>query len=215
MIPADENLIKKLQGKTFAETSDEDFKELMDAHMRNDPTESHGITYGPIHLEALDMIFDILDHIIPCKECGNCCKGMREILMLDTEALRIADSLGMTLDRMLSEYHIKQKLSEGQVYFTYIINGMPQCPFLCNDKCSIYDIRPLVCKTFPIHEDERNGKSDIYLANRFKCERSKEIKEMAYAINLFSFIKTKYPEECDAYMKLIESKYKIANGDKQ
>ena len=85
---------------------------------------------------------------IDCKSCANCCKEMRP-LVLEDEIQPICNKFGILKEEFKNKYLEKDE-EEGE----YIINKKP-CPFLDNNQCSIYDIRPEDCKSFPhLHKEE-------------------------------------------------------------
>jgi uncharacterized protein len=75
---------------------------------------------------------------IDCRTCANCCKT-RHPLFSRVEVQRIADYLGMTAAELRARY-----LEIDQEAAKYITRELP-CPFLKDNLCSIYDVRPSVC----------------------------------------------------------------------
>lgn len=81
-----------------------------------------------------------------CTSCGKCCTGKGGIVSLtESEAQNIAQFLKMSFKKFMTLYCTKQM---GK----YILKddpGTDNCIFLKENKCSIYENRPLQCKTFP------------------------------------------------------------------
>jgi Fe-S-cluster containining protein len=80
-----------------------------------------------------------------CTVCGECCRhsgGKVEITPI--EALKIASALDMAPEEFLREYCHQENGS-----IELIDNENGYCIFLMGDRCSIYDSRPLQCRTFP------------------------------------------------------------------
>jgi hypothetical protein len=83
-----------------------------------------------------------------CNRCGLCCgdtkQKTRRILLLETEAKKISSQTSLSIpdfsmeikDRFPYAYEIK-KTSEGK------------CVFLKDNRCSIYQLRPLICAFYP------------------------------------------------------------------
>ena len=83
-----------------------------------------------------------------CNNCGLCCgdtkQKTRHILLLETEAKKIASQTSLSIpdfsmeikDKFPYAYEIK-KASEGK------------CIFLKDNRCSIYPLRPLICVFYP------------------------------------------------------------------
>jgi len=85
---------------------------------------------------------------IDCGRCGNCCKEMRPVL---TEKDISTCSHGLNLTG--TEFK-KQYLAATEEPDKYTFNKKP-CPFLDGTLCSIYNFRPLECRSFP-HLPKKN-----------------------------------------------------------
>jgi Fe-S-cluster containining protein len=87
---------------------------------------------------------------IDCRTCANCCKT-RHPLFSRAEVQRIADYLGITPAELRTRY--LEMDGEAAKYRT---RKLP-CPFLQDNLCSIYDVRPSVCAGYPhLHRNFRN-----------------------------------------------------------
>ncbi len=87
---------------------------------------------------------------IDCRACANCCKT-RYPTFSRKEAQRIAEYLGMTLEDLRTRY----LTFDGEVG-KYTTRDLP-CPFLSENLCSIYDVRPSVCAGYPhLHRNFRS-----------------------------------------------------------
>jgi Fe-S-cluster containining protein len=87
---------------------------------------------------------------IDCRTCANCCKT-RHPLFSRTEVQRIAEYLGTTAAELRARY-----LEIDQEAAKYTTRELP-CPFLKDNLCSIYDVRPSVCSGYPhLHRNFRN-----------------------------------------------------------
>jgi Fe-S-cluster containining protein len=88
---------------------------------------------GKLHDEAFGLI--------DCTRCAHCCKTMRPAVNAD-DIERIAVRLELSLDEFAAAYLSED--GEGQR-----IKAAP-CPFLGgDDRCTIYDVRPQVCREYP------------------------------------------------------------------
>lgn len=92
--------------------------------------------------EVAGQLHDQAFQIIDCTRCANCCKALR--VKLDAEDIRrISDHLAKTADEFVNEY---LELDENR---EFRIRVKP-CPFLGeDDHCSIYDVRPTLCREYP------------------------------------------------------------------
>ena len=76
---------------------------------------------------------------VPCGECNACCKSSYFIHIRPEET--------QTLSRIPGELLFAAPgLPEGNVLLGYDENG--HCPMLIDEKCSIYEHRPLTCRTY-------------------------------------------------------------------
>jgi Fe-S-cluster containining protein len=92
---------------------------------------------------------DVWAHI-DCRDCANCCKT-RHPVFSRAEVQRIAEYLGMTAAELRTHH-----LEVDQEVAKYVTRQLP-CPFLKDNLCSIYDVRPSVCSGYPhLHRNFRN-----------------------------------------------------------
>ena len=87
--------------------------------------------------EAHQEVFSQID----CTDCANCCKTLSPRVN-QTDIERIASSLQISEAEFIEKY---LKIGDGK---EYEMNALP-CPFLEENKCTIYDIRPAVCREYP------------------------------------------------------------------
>jgi len=82
-----------------------------------------------------------------CSRCGICCgdtpEKLRHPLLLDDEAEKIAAFVG----RPVSEFAERVKGREPYTYDMKKVGG--KCVFLAGHECTIYSVRPLVCRFYP------------------------------------------------------------------
>lgn len=104
-----------------------------------------------------------------CLECANCCKTTSPIFR-DVDIKRIAKRLRMSVGGFIDQY---LRIDEDN---DYVLKSSP-CIFLGNDnKCSIYDDRPLACREYP-HTDRKNMYQilDLTLKNSLICPAVSDI----------------------------------------
>jgi uncharacterized protein len=87
--------------------------------------------------EAHNHFFKAID----CTKCANCCKT-RNPTFTKADINRIADFKNVKPDDIIDQYLASDE--DGAL----IPNTQP-CPFLEDNKCSIYDVRPTDCAGFP------------------------------------------------------------------
>ena len=98
--------------------------------------------------ETTEQVWQSID----CRTCANCCKTSHP-LFSKTEVERIATHLGTTAEDVRAR-HLEP--SEAGKYTT---RQLP-CPFLQDDLCSIYPVRPAVCAGYP--HLQRNFRSRLW-----------------------------------------------------
>ena len=83
-----------------------------------------------------------------CLTCANCCKTTSPIFR-DADIRRIAKHL------RIKESHLIQNYLKMDEESDYVLQKSP-CTFLGTDnKCAIYEVRPLACREYP-HTDRKN-----------------------------------------------------------
>ncbi|MFW6006930.1 MAG: YkgJ family cysteine cluster protein [Halanaerobiales bacterium] len=97
-----------------------------------------------------------------CRKCGNCCKKLT-ITLTDEEIKDISEYLNISCEKM------KEKYIERKTDYGYILQSR-SCPFLKNNKCSIYEYRPEVCRSFPnLHKKNINHRLLSIIENSSLC----------------------------------------------
>ncbi|MBI4718428.1 MAG: YkgJ family cysteine cluster protein [Planctomycetes bacterium] len=103
-----------------------------------------------------------------CTQCGNCCSGEPGYVWATKEEIsRIAAFLGRT-DGWLDKQHLRR------VGLRYSLTEKPDgdCVFLKRENgkslCTIYDVRPLQCRTWPFW-DENLRTPEAWDAAHVKC----------------------------------------------
>ena len=87
---------------------------------------------------------------IDCRTCANCCKT-RHPTFNRSELPRIAEYLGITVAELRARY-----LASDPDIGKYTTRELP-CPFLHENLCSIYDVRPSACSGYPhLHRNFRS-----------------------------------------------------------
>lgn len=95
------------------------------------------------------MQFDYPAHIsFVCSECGLCCGDtsikVRNVLLLKSDVERIAK----LTKREISTFAVKTY--DNLPYLYEMRKGSDKkCVFLKDNKCSVYDVRPLICRFYP------------------------------------------------------------------
>ncbi|MCU0287127.1 MAG: YkgJ family cysteine cluster protein [Acidobacteria bacterium] len=86
--------------------------------------------------------YEQISPLIDCKTCSNCCKEILPVLH-EKDIINMAHFLKMNIDDFEKKYLVKVEEKQG---FTF--NATP-CPFLENNRCSVYNARPDDCRYFP------------------------------------------------------------------
>ena len=82
-----------------------------------------------------------------CKNCANCCKKLTPSLT-HTDITKIASHFQISYEKFTTKY-IEKEIPGG-----FILKGQV-CPFIENNKCSVYECRTEICHSFP-HLNKKN-----------------------------------------------------------
>lgn len=99
-------------------------------------------------MTVMDSIIGLRHSDKLCGQCGLCCRTCTPINLTPQDITNISSFLNMSI----TDFHIKYVETDGETfYFKYT----KPCVFLYENKCSIYPVRPLVCKAYPYSESTR------------------------------------------------------------
>ena len=104
-----------------------------------------------------------------CFECVpescdlRCCTTGHPLVLSPFEVHRISKFTGISYD-ILEDDYFKESYDPGNGFPLVTINREKVCPFLKNRTCSIYTVRPLVCRLFPLGKLFNNGFSYVFLS---------------------------------------------------
>lgn len=116
-------------------------------------------------MERINAHFEAQKEYIHCKEgCALCCKnGEYPCSELEFEFIKLgfvtlpAETQQIIIDKIIKLKEEKSKLKEGEK-FIY------ECPFLMDDRCSIYRNRMIICRTFGLSyydQDDETKKNTL------------------------------------------------------
>lgn len=142
----------------------------------------------PLLLDAYELVdkglqksikdYEIKNSVqLACKKgCSNCCKTHKDIPVYPLELVGIywyvIEKVQGDTKRLLKEQLRRYK-------------GETQCPFLVNDICSIYDMRPIACRQFNVFTQVcKEGEDPYYTRKQDVFIPPKEINEKAFSIML-------------------------------
>jgi len=102
--------------------------------------------------DLVSQLNESVEEAIDCTKCANCCKKIPPDLKAD-DIRRISRHIKMSESEFIETYLTRN--DDGERVF----NRVP-CPFLDQNKCTIYDIRPESCRSFP-HLDKSGFRSRL------------------------------------------------------
>jgi len=96
----------------------------------------------------IGLSFEYPKHVrFRCMRCALCCGDtedkIRSVLLLEIEAERVSQK---TL-KVIGEF--AEKIGDSEPYIYRMKKTDEKCVFLKDDSCSIYQIRPLICRFYP------------------------------------------------------------------
>jgi len=125
------------------------------------------IKRSDLSIEEIDAIvhrlYRTIAEQIDCRRCANCCKAISPLLQPD-ECKRLAEHLDLSTEQFIGDYLVETEDEDG-----YLFKPGP-CPFLSDDSCTIYDLRPEDCRSYPhLHKDKFVFRVSQAFANTFVC----------------------------------------------
>lgn len=107
-----------------------------------------------------------------CTQCGKCCRGKINVFINEEEISQMADYLNLNDDFLFAEKYTKTIRQNDQTLIS--LKSKPnrnECVFLdsSSKKCTIYDVRPTQCRTYPFWPQNVIGSSEWESEAR-RCE---------------------------------------------
>ena len=90
-----------------------------------------------------------------CTGCSVCCRWPGEVVFSPQALAPIAAFLGSRDERECAELYFDLADDRHHLKAVETIDG--RCPFLAEDNCIIYHLRPSACRCSPITGNVRNG----------------------------------------------------------
>ncbi len=114
-----------------------------------------------LDFERFNKIVKEVTEKIDCTICANCCKALGTVLNeLDIE--KISNYSNLTKEEFISKYLTKNDENELE------IKQLP-CPFLKDNRCQIYEIRPETCKNYPNFDKDVSFRCHQFFSNAEIC----------------------------------------------
>jgi Fe-S-cluster containining protein len=122
---------------------------------------------GGIPAKKIDAIVHRLNNLVSsrvdCRACANCCSEVKPLLK-EKDIVNIAAALNMTANAFKKQYLVNAE-ETGRYHF----NTVP-CPFLENNRCTIYNSRPDDCRSYPhLHKNNFLSRSMTFVQNCSVC----------------------------------------------
>ena len=103
-----------------------------------------------------------------CTQCGRCCKGTTNVFINETEAYALADHLNMKLEDFI--FNFTEPRNSNVSLKTRRVNNSKHCIFLEGKTCSVYDVRPTQCRTYPFWPEIVMSKVEWETEGKVRCE---------------------------------------------
>jgi uncharacterized protein len=121
----------------------------------------------------MDKWYQKEDLYFSCTQCGKCCTGSPGYVWVTEEEIEaISNRLNLTPKEVVIRYtrRVGHRLSLVERKSDY------SCIFLKDNQCSLYDARPLQCRTYPFWPSIMKSKESWEKEKEF-CEGMREKKE--------------------------------------
>lgn len=134
-----------------------------------------------------------------CTKCGICCgdtkEKIRHILLLNLEAEQIAKATS----RPISAFVEKIEKSAPYVHEMKKTEENGKCVFLENNRCTIYPIRPLICRFYPFAlKTAQSGKYTFFFTEECPGIKKGRILSEAYFKKIFRIAQAKHRQTEDS-----------------
>ena len=97
-----------------------------------------------------------------CEKCGRCCGDtedtVRHVLLLKTEAEKISEQTSLDIHEFAQEVYG----FEPYIYEMKKTEPDGKCFFLKDNRCTIYEIRPIICRFYPFELKNLGNKSYLF-----------------------------------------------------
>jgi uncharacterized protein len=101
---------------------------------------------------------------IDCTACANCCREVRPTFS-EEEVNRLAARLGIAREEFTGAYLERDEERDNP----WQTRGTP-CPFLKDNRCSVYEDRPADCRGYPyLYEPEFSSRTMAMIERTFTC----------------------------------------------
>jgi uncharacterized protein len=119
--------------------------------------------------DELDQrVFELTQRVwagIDCTACANCCKEVKPTLN-ETDINRLARRLGFSREQFIHSYLQRTDLGEDNPWET----RTTPCPFLIDNRCSVYEDRPDDCRGYPyLYEPDFTSRLAAMLPRTSTC----------------------------------------------
>ena len=101
-----------------------------------------------------ELCADIKGTAFTCRRCGACCRetepGSNIVMVGPAEVRAIMERTDLTFDEVVEPY--PDTIREGEREYTLdwaIVREEGRCRFFIDESCSIYKVRPWICRTYP------------------------------------------------------------------
>jgi len=100
---------------------------------------------------------------IDCTTCANCCKTIQPTFT-QADIIKIANHFNVTPSQFIEQYLVPDDFGDG------FSPKVSPCPFLKNNKCSIYEYQPDSCRSYPhLHKNDIAQRTTTIIANYEIC----------------------------------------------
>src|SRR5258706_11693844 len=127
--------------------------------------------------DELDQrVFDLTKRVwagIDCTTCANCCKTVRPTFA-EEDIQRLARRLGIQRQQLINDYLEPNEPGEDNAWQT----RTTPCPFLKDNRCSVYEDRPADCRGYPyLDEPDFVFRTVAMIERTFTCPIVYEVME--------------------------------------
>ncbi|MFC1716203.1 YkgJ family cysteine cluster protein [Candidatus Poribacteria bacterium] len=147
-----------------------------------------------------------------CDQCGRCCHGA-DIPLNPYDILKISDHYGITTREFLEEFTRWAVASPSGIPVVFL-KTTPSCPFNREGLCNVYQVRPFLCRSYPVIRIVTHNPSTGGIKIKYSLEKNCSTVKANETRTIRDWLAEQCGEIClQESLKWSEFKVRLAGGE--